>query len=132
MLGVKTSARLSLWARSSASRALALPRVFEATLGVPLVARCVIGVVLVLPMGLALGAPFPAAMARIEGSAGTRLVAWAWAANACGSVLGPLLAMMLAIDLGYLQVTLVAAALDGLAYLASGKSLWLGRPAGQV
>ncbi len=37
-----------------------------------------------------------------------------------------LIAMMLAIDLGYLQVMLGAAALYGLAYLAFGKALWLG------
>ena len=109
--------------------ALALPWVFAASLGAPLIARCVIGVVLTFPMGFALGVPFPAAMTRLEGAAGARLVAWGWAANACGSVLGPLLAMMLAIDLGYLQVTLVAAALYGVAYLTFGKSLWLGKPA---
>lgn len=106
--------------------ALALPWVFSATLDLPLAARCGLGVVLVFPIGLALGAPFPAAMARLEQAADTRLVGWAWAANACGSVLGPLLAMMLAIDLGYLQVMLAASALYGLAYLALGRALWLG------
>ncbi len=111
--------------------AVAVPWVFKATLGLPLGARCLIGVLLIIPMGFVLGTPFPAAMARIEDGAGSRLVAWAWAANACGSVLGPLLAMMLAIDLGYLRVMLGATALYGIAYLVFGKLLWLRVPAGQ-
>ncbi len=111
---------------SAAVYALALPPIFGATLGLPLPARCLLGIVLVFPVGVLLGAPFPSAMARLDQAADARLVGWAWAANACGSVLGPLLAMMLAIDLGYMQVMLGAAALYGVAYLAFGKALWLG------
>ena len=106
-------------------------RLAEASVEHTVEARCLIGVLLIIPMGFVLGTPFPAAMARIEDGAGSRLVAWAWAANACGSVLGPLLAMMLAIDLGYLRVMLGATALYGIAYLVFGKLLWLRVPAGQ-
>jgi hypothetical protein len=111
---------------------LALPTVFDATLGLPFAGRVTISTLALTPLGLLLGVPFVTGLARLRSSSdgGTdRLVGWAWAANGCGSVVGPILAMLLAIDFGYWTVLMTAAAVYGLAFL-SFRGRWTATPAG--
>lgn len=61
--------------------------------------RLAAALALLIPMAFAMGWPFPlglAATARQD----PRLVPWAWCINGCASVVSPLLAAVLAIDLG--------------------------------
>lgn len=95
--------------------AMVLPWVLQATLGWALLARVALAVVMILPLAFLLGVPFPTALASLAGGDGSQ-VARAWAANGCGSVLGPLLAVILALDLGYGRVMLIAALLYAVAY----------------
>lgn len=112
----------------SALYAVALPSLFQATLALPLSGRLMIAGGLVLPLGFLLGMPFPTAMAEL-GRTSSPLVGWAWAANGCGSVLGPLVAMLLGMDLGYRDVMLVAAVLYGVAWLILSRRIsWGPRP----
>jgi hypothetical protein len=88
-----------------------LPALFDLALGLPLAGRLLVALAVLLPLGFVLGMPFPAALAglgRDEDDA--RIVAWAWAANGCGSVLGPILGVLVAIDVGFTAVMAVAAA----------------------
>jgi hypothetical protein len=98
---------------------VALPPLFDATLGLPLAGRVAISTLALTPIGLLLGVPFVTGLARLRQSDGTdRLVGWAWAANGSGSVVGPVLAMLLAIDFGYWTVLMAAALVYGLAFLS--------------
>ena len=80
-----------------------LPALLSATIGLPFFAKLLISGVVLAPLGFLMGMPFPS---------GLRLVAtveWAWALNAAASVLGSVLAMIIAIHFG-LTATLACAA----------------------
>jgi hypothetical protein len=84
--------------------------------------KLVVSALLIVPLGFMMGMPFPRGLRLLSGaSTGEGLTEWAWAMNASASVLGSVLAMVIAIHFG-LNVTLmcgaVTYALAGL--LASG------------
>ena len=59
------------------------------------------------PLGFFMGIPFPTGM-RLIGCINHALIPWAWAVNACFSVLAPILVIMLAISAGFQAVMWVA------------------------
>ena len=69
---------------------------------------------LLIPLGLLLGMPFPSGL-RALGAAEPLLIPWAWVINGCCSVLAPLLAIMLAMLAGFSTVLALGAAAYGLA-----------------
>jgi hypothetical protein len=69
---------------------------------------------LIVPLGILMGIPFPTALRSIGEGHGS-LIPWAWAINGCSSVLAPLLAVMVAMALGFKVVLWVG----GAAYLAA-------------
>ncbi len=80
-----------------------LPFLLPAAVGLPFLAKLAISAAILAPLGFLMGMPFPS---------GLRLVAaveWAWALNAAASVLGSVMAMVVAIHFG-LTVTLACAA----------------------
>src|SRR5262249_55400133 len=80
-----------------------LPRLLSAAVGLHFALKLMIGVVVLVPLGFLMGMPFPSGLRR------TNTVEWAWALNAAASVLGSVLAMVVAIHFG-LTVTLICAA----------------------
>lgn len=72
--------------------------------------------VIVFPLGAMMGIPFPLGMSII-GQSNPDLVPWAWAVNGCLSVISPLLAVLLAISIGYTGVIMLGAALYMAAFL---------------
>ncbi|NOZ30135.1 MAG: hypothetical protein GXP39_19060 [Chloroflexi bacterium] len=82
---------------------------FEGALGWPLWARLGVTAGLLAPLGLLLGIPFPAGLARAE-AAMPGITPWAWAVNGCLSVISAVLAALLALDLGFSAVLYVGAA----------------------
>ena len=113
-LSVPMSAAVSVVAGLSVLYALALPALFDATLGLPLAGRLAASVVLLAPLGIAMGMPFPRAI-RMLGSQAPALVPWAWAVNGSTSVISAILATVLALSFGFTWVILGGAA----AYLAA-------------
>lgn len=101
-----------------------LPWVQHVGLGWPEGLRLLVAVGLLTPLGIALGVPFPLALARSIGRHGEG-AGWAWAANGCGSVVGPILAVMLAIDFGFTTVLATAA----LGYATAGALFQKNEPA---
>ncbi|HYN15492.1 MAG TPA: hypothetical protein VES66_06865, partial [Terriglobales bacterium] len=102
----------------------ALPRVLGTLVGLPFPAKLVISGFLLAPLGFVMGMPFPTGLRQIaaETLQATSLprphssaIEWAWAMNAASSVLGSVLAMVVAIQFG------LSAALAGgaAAYLAA-------------
>jgi spermidine synthase len=98
-----------------------LPALLNALVGLPFEAKLVVSAVLLVPLGFAMGMPFPTglrALASIpvpqfpangKGEFQENVVEWAWAMNAGSSVLGSVLAMVIAIQFG-LNVTLACGA----------------------
>ncbi len=79
----------------------ALPPLLRALIGLPFAAKLGISALVLVPLGLAMGMPFPSGL-RALGAAGDddNAVEWAWAMNAASSVLGSVLAMVIAIQFG--------------------------------
>src|SRR5438270_1121426 len=93
-----------------------LPGLLNSLVGVAFIAKLVISAALLVPLGFAMGMPFPTglrALASISADSrevqtnhgGENTVEWAWAMNAASSVLGSVLAIVIAIEFG-LNVTL--------------------------
>jgi len=79
-------------------------------------ARIVAVFLLFLPLGFFMGIPLPLGMSLLQKS-NPELVPWAWAVNGCFSVLSPILAVMLALAVGYSLVLLTGAGLYFAGYL---------------
>jgi hypothetical protein len=82
--------------------------------------RLLVSAAVVIPLGFLMGMPFPMGLGALAAAAAPRApgerggddnaVEWAWAMNAAASVLGSVLAMVLAIQFG-LTVTLACGAI---------------------
>lgn len=93
-----------------------LPVALYRLIGLPFAAKLIVCGVLVIPVGFAMGMPFPSGLrALAAGDSSDNLIEWAWAMNAASSVLGSVLAMAIAVQYG-LGVTLACATA---AYLVS-------------
>jgi hypothetical protein len=96
---------------------VAMPRLLETLVGLPFVVKLLISAALLVPLGFAMGMPFPSGLRALARSAvadqwessNHGAVEWAWAMNAASSVLGSVLAMVIAIQFG-LNVTLACGA----------------------
>jgi spermidine synthase len=88
-----------------------LPLVLKSLVGLPFFLKLIVSGALIIPLGFIMGIPFPTGLRLLdEGSATTGgLTEWAWAMNASASVLGSVLAMVVAIHFG-LNVTLFCGA----------------------
>ena len=95
----------------------ALPSLLGTLVGLPFFFKLVISALLLVPLGFAMGMPFPTGLRSLSGNAAADqrnlsqhgAVEWAWAMNAASSVLGSVLAMVIAIQFG-LNVTLACGA----------------------
>jgi hypothetical protein len=90
----------------------ALPRLLEAMIGLAFAAKLAMSCLLLAPLGFAMGMPFPSGLRALSSGASEAkhgAVEWAWAMNAASSVLGSVLAIVIAIQFG-LTITLVCGA----------------------
>lgn len=81
---------------------------FHGVAGQPLGARLAVAATFAFSVGVALGMPFPLGLAR-SGKLGTRWAAWGFALNAVASVGATVLALILATEIGFGGVLMVAA-----------------------
>jgi hypothetical protein len=109
-----------------------LPRILNALVGLPFPAKLLVSGVLLVPLGFAMGMPFPTGLRALaslpvpdfpasqKNQTSGNAVEWAWAMNAASSVLGSVLAMVLAIQFG-LNFTLACGAVAYLlAFMLTG------------
>jgi len=87
-----------------------LPWLLSAAVGLPFAVKLLLSGAVLAPLGFLMGVPFPIGLRLVK------TVEWAWALNAAASVLGSVMAMIIAIHFG-LTVTLLCAAA---AYLLAG------------
>lgn len=89
--------------------AFVTPYIFNAALGWSLLARVLVSVLLLCPLGILLGMPFPSGL-RIIGEEAHALVPWAWGVNGFFTVIGTVGALILGMAFGFKAVLVVAAA----------------------
>ncbi|MGZ4820304.1 MAG: hypothetical protein ACXVZM_01780 [Terriglobales bacterium] len=89
-----------------------LPPLLRTLVGLPFIAKLLVSAVLLVPLGVAMGMPFPSGLRALAGAAPNddNSIEWAWALNAASSVLGSVAAMVVAIQYG-LNWTLACGAL---------------------
>jgi len=89
-----------------------LPVILRSLVGLNFAVKLLVSGALIVPLGFVMGMPFPTGLRLLdESSIGTNgLTEWAWAMNASASVLGSVLAMVIALHFG-LNVTFFCGAL---------------------
>jgi spermidine synthase len=98
---------------------LLLPYLFDTTLWLPFGGRVGITTVILFPLGVLLGVPFPRGLQLVNQNS-PQLVPWVWAVNGCASVISAVLAAMVALTWGFSAVLWGAA----LAYSVAGLAVY--------
>ncbi len=88
---------------------LLLDRVISSLMGLSFPLRALTAVILVAPMGLLMGMPFPAGLRHVDQSR-PELNPWAWGINACATVMGTVVCILISAAMGF-HVALVFSAL---------------------
>jgi hypothetical protein len=98
-----------------------LPWFLNALVGVSFFVKLIISAAVLVPLGFAMGMPFPTGLRALCGPASTgaesNAVEWAWAMNAAASVLGSVLAIVIAMEFGLTTTLICGAAAYALATL---------------
>ncbi len=95
---------------------LLLPTVFAKLIGTPDAIRIALSIALIAPLAFFMGMPFPLGLARVAEKA-PAFLPWAWGINGFASVVAAVLATLLAIELGFSVVIVIALGLYALAAL---------------
>lgn len=98
-----------------------LPLMSSTIMSLPETARIISAFVLAAPLAFFMGMPFPLGMAALQQTS-PNLMPWAWGINGCASVLSAILAVLLAIDIGFNGVMLCAVVLYFVAWLSQTKN----------
>jgi hypothetical protein len=86
-----------------------LPGLLTSLVGLSLLLRCLIAVLLIAPLALLLGMPLPLGIALLhpDGDA----IPWSWGINGAASVLGTILAVVVAMNFGFNATILLGASI---------------------
>ncbi|MBW2991562.1 hypothetical protein KY348_07745 [Candidatus Woesearchaeota archaeon] len=84
---------------------LLTPLIINSLISLSLIIKIILTSIYIAPLGFFMGMPFPLAIKGIN----KKLVPWAWATNGSASVLSPILAVLLALVIGYSAVLILAA-----------------------
>jgi SAM-dependent methyltransferase len=123
-IGSALSVRFPMWlacaavAVIGAIEALALPRLVPALLWLPLWGRIVVAIVMIAPLGLAMGMPFPRGL-RETGNGTLPAPPFYWGLNGIMSVIGSVTTVFVALTAGFQAAMLMGSACYLLAALAS-------------
>ena len=88
--------------------ALLLTPVLQTTIALPPAAKLAFSLILIAPAALVMGMPFPLGIRLLVGKADQE-IPWAWGINGCLSVVGTVLAAVIAVELGFVWVMILAA-----------------------
>lgn len=88
--------------------AILTPIVFNAALGFALFWRVLLAVLMIAPLGVLLGMPFPTGLVLV-GEEAAPLVPWAWGVNGFFTVIGSVSALILGMAFGFKIVLMIAA-----------------------
>jgi hypothetical protein len=94
-----------------------IPKLFSEFISVSFPARVLLSVVFILPAGFFMGIPFPTALSWTSRHH-PEFVPWAWGINGYATVIGSVLAVILALYLGFQAVLWISVAIYLIAYIA--------------
>ena len=94
-----------------------LPYLLHELIHLPDAAKIMISIALIAPLAMCMGVPYPTAMTRLAETS-EQAIPWTWAINGFASVVGAVLATLLAIHLGFAAVILLAVLVYALACVA--------------
>jgi SAM-dependent methyltransferase len=126
-IGASLSSRWSMWKACAAVaiigtiEALALPKLVPALLWLPLWGRILVAIVLIAPLGLAMGMPFPRGLKQ-TGEGSLPAPPFYWGLNGIMSVIGSVTTVFVALIWGFQAAMLMGSACYVLAALASVKA----------
>ncbi|MBV2092637.1 MAG: hypothetical protein KUF72_17300 [Candidatus Thiodiazotropha sp. (ex Ctena orbiculata)] len=86
---------------------LILPALFDALIHLPMAIKIAITIMLIAPMALCMGMPFPLAIAAMKRNRAEQ-IPWAWGINGYASVISAGLSTVIAIQYGFITVILCA------------------------
>ena len=101
--------------------AFLLPLIFEQLLGLGLTIRLLATVVILLPLGFAMGFPFPSGIRLLKEMGMENHIPWMWGINGICSVLGSVMTIMIAISLGFTEALLIGASCYFIVFLVFRK-----------
>lgn len=90
-----------------------LTPILQQTIGLTGFLKILIMTLIIAPLAFLMGLPFPLEIKRLS-QENPRLVPWAWAINGCASVISAALATVIAVEMGFKWVTILAAVAYGL------------------
>jgi len=96
---------------------IALPAMTDVIMAMSEPARIAAAILLAAPLAFAMGMPFPLGLTATRHNDPT-LMPWAWGINGCASVLSAILAVLLAIEIGFSGVMLSAILFYALAWMS--------------
>ena len=95
-----------------------LTPVLQQTIGLSNFWKVLIMTVVIAPLAFVMGLPFPLGLRRLS-VLNPQLVPWSWAINGCASVISTALATVIAVELGFKWLTVLAALAYGLPLIAT-------------
>src|SRR6266446_7038289 len=126
-IGSALSPRVSMWiacaavAAIGAVEAIALPKLVPLLLPLPLWGRIAVAIVMIAPLGLAMGVPFPRGL-RETGQGSLPAPPFYWGLNGIMSVIGSITTVFVALMAGFQAAMLMGSACYVVAALASVKA----------
>ena len=91
------------------------PFIFKYFLGDPIAVKILVSFLCLMPLGFLMGMPLPLGMRTLADQRKT-MIPWAWGLNGGMSVLGSVLAMILAMNFGYTVTFMTALGIYGMAW----------------
>ncbi len=83
------------------------PAIFDIFLGYSTFARILVSVIMIFPLGIIMGMPFPLGI-RITDNVSKDLIPWVWGINGYTTVIGSVLCVILALTFGFKAVIFIA------------------------
>ncbi len=99
----------------------AFPHITDSIMAMSEPARITAAILLAAPLSFAMGMPFPLGLTATRNN-DPQLMPWAWGINGCASVLSAILAILLAIEIGFSGVMLTAIFFYALAWMSQPTS----------
>ncbi len=103
--------------------ALFLTPVLLSTIALPQAVRVGLALLTIAPMAFVMGMPFPLGIRLLTGTAEAE-IPWAWGINGCFSVVSTLLATVIAVEMGFARVMVLAAIAYGITCLGGMSGLF--------
>ena len=103
------------------AQALLLPPALQATLAWSEPLRIVVTMLTIAPLAFAMGIPFPTGLSLLRGEQ-QGMIGWAFGVNGAASVMASILSILVAMEGGFLVVTMFAAGLYALAALTAPRA----------